>query len=746
MSEQLIATPCAFGENGGFLLERELGLGGMGGVYMGRDKMLDRPVAVKVMLKEYGDDPEFVEKFRKEAQAAAKLVHPNIAQIYSFGICDGMPYIAMELVSGGSLYSIMQSTPGKADITRVMKIGQQVALALQCASDQGFVHGDVKPENVLLDANGNAKLVDFGLAAMQTNTDEIWGTPYYISPEKVRKEPVDFRADMYSLGGTLYHALTGVAPFEGDDPIAVVKKRFDGAPRKPSEIRSEITPAIDKLIMKMLSLDKNDRYPSFEALLEAFKNVLSTGLTKKLGDLNGGKRIILKTTRKIEDLEPVAPEDAETAKPDAEDEEGGNLGLKVALFIVGGILVVGGIIGGLLWFKSASAKAEREAVRMQIQSGIDKAGEAIADTVRKTAEFNDEFAKTAGDALAEVDKIDAALKEYLSGDELTAAMAELNKRAAAAKASISQVEATSKMIAEKAAESETLKGDVTQEGMQKLVDLSNSLVESYDQMRGAEAVVEVRKSIAFIRDSGKRMLENAKKTKMVEKMKAEREAKAMAALAAEKEKKEKAEQEKQAKIDEEIKSIDEKFDTLVKQGAIRQLDWDGAIRQLNNLSSEFTTAEGEIAAKLQVRKVKNLQKMQKVLVDNIVGYTFKKGPMKGAKVLKADYENLVITKDGGKNKQNLSWTKLLKDENYASLREVIGYYIFNGRKNAKLSKMEWADAMTGAALTMMLEESDANGAKRLLAEVIAQFPDYAKTIGEIFPDVALENNDAAGDE
>ena len=113
MSEQLISTPGVFGDNGNFLLERELGAGGMGGVYMGRDKMLDRPVAVKVMLKELGADAEFVEKFKKEAQSAAKLIHPNIAQIYSYGISDGMPYIAMELASGGSLYSLMNAAPGK---------------------------------------------------------------------------------------------------------------------------------------------------------------------------------------------------------------------------------------------------------------------------------------------------------------------------------------------------------------------------------------------------------------------------------------------------------------------------------------------------------------------------------------------------------------------------------------------------------------------------------------------------------
>ena len=246
--EQLIQTPGVFGETGNFLLERELGRGGMGGVYMGRDKMLDRPVAVKVMLKEYGADAEFVEKFKREAQAAAKLIHPNIAQIYSYGIADGMPYIAMELVAGGSLDKLMQNSGASIDIPRVMKICEQVAQALRCAADQGLVHGDVKPENVLLDANGNAKLVDFGLAAMQKDTEDIWGTPYYIAPEKVKKEPVDYRADMYSLGGTIYHALTGVAPFEGDDASAVVRKRFEGAPVPPSKLRPDISPQIDALV------------------------------------------------------------------------------------------------------------------------------------------------------------------------------------------------------------------------------------------------------------------------------------------------------------------------------------------------------------------------------------------------------------------------------------------------------------------------------------------------------------------
>ena len=189
-----------------------------------------------------------------------------------------MPYIAMELVAGGSLSTIMENTGANSDVARVMKLCEQVAQALRCASDQGLVHGDVKPENILLDSNGNAKLVDFGLAAMQKNTDEIWGTPYYIAPEKVLKERADYRADMYSLGATMYHALCGTAPFEGEDAAAVVRKRLDTVPRKPSEVRPGLSPQIDAFVMRMLARNPQDRFPTFEALLAEFKKVLTTGL------------------------------------------------------------------------------------------------------------------------------------------------------------------------------------------------------------------------------------------------------------------------------------------------------------------------------------------------------------------------------------------------------------------------------------------------------------------------------------
>ncbi len=406
--EQLIQTPGVFGETGNFLLERELGRGGMGGVYMGRDKMLDRPVAVKVMLKEYGADAEFVEKFKREAQAAARLIHPNIAQIYSYGIADGMPYIAMELVAGGSLDQLMKNSGASIDIPRVMKICEQVAQALRCAADQGLVHGDVKPENVLLDANGNAKLVDFGLAAMQKDTNEIWGTPYYIAPEKVKKEPVDYRADMYSLGGTIYHALTGVAPFEGDDAAAVVRKRFEGAPVPPSTIRPAITPQIDALVLKMLALNPADRFPSFEALLQEFGRVMATGLTASAAGSQaatatstGGRKIMMKGRKRFKVKTSVEGEEGRGEQqptrpaPPPEPEEGGVAGKVLA--VIGITIAAIGLVAGLLvWYVIADKNAREKAKQEQIASNISRARDAIAD-VRKNAE---QFAEHCDDLAA----------------------------------------------------------------------------------------------------------------------------------------------------------------------------------------------------------------------------------------------------------------------------------------------------------------------------------------------------------
>ena len=416
--EQMIPTPSDFGH---FVLERELGHGGMGGVYLARDKMLDRKVAIKVMLKSLGEDPAFVERFQREAQAAARLNHPNIAQIYSFGQENGMPYIAMELVGGGSLDKEMEANPGTMDPVRVMKVGQQVADALALAAEQGLVHGDVKPENVLFDADGNAKLVDFGLAAMQGDSSEIWGTPYYISPEKVRRQKIDYRADIYSLGGTLYHALTGVAPFEGENATEVVKARFNGPPRKPSEVRADLPPELDPIIMRMLEVEPSMRYPTYQSLLGDFKRFLSkmgTGKTSKMA----APRVKIKGTKIRMNLsaEPSASGAEEGAVAEMPLAEGGgaseekhlNIGVIVGMVAGGIVLLVLLVVGGLWWYvKSEQAREKREAYQHLVETR-DKAKGAVETTLKAIAKFGEDFHAL----VAKCDKeMDTAVRQLRAG-------------------------------------------------------------------------------------------------------------------------------------------------------------------------------------------------------------------------------------------------------------------------------------------------------------------------------------------
>ncbi len=274
---------------GGFLLLRLIGAGGMGGVYFARDEQLGRDVAIKVMLQSLGDDPQFIETFRREAQAVAKLNHSNIAQIYSFGQEKGQPYIVMELVSGERVDELMEQPGGLAPL-QTLSIGLEIAQGLSAADEAGLVHGDIKPENILLDRKGRAKLVDFGLAtvAHQNAGDGIWGTPYYIAPEKIKRQKLDARSDIYSLGATLYHMLTGHPPFEGETPVEVVKARLDQPPPDPREHLPDLPPIVSEVITRMLATERTERYPNYRSLIsdmrktiQAFDSIAATAPDKQ---------------------------------------------------------------------------------------------------------------------------------------------------------------------------------------------------------------------------------------------------------------------------------------------------------------------------------------------------------------------------------------------------------------------------------------------------------------------------------
>jgi len=262
---------------GSYHLLNPIGGGGMGTVYKAFDGTLQRFVAVKLMKKELASNQRFVADFTREARAAAALSHPNIAQILSFGQLDGQYYLVMELLEGGSLDHMIE-TRKRVPEKEVIEIGVQVASALRAAHQKGVIHRDIKPGNILFDAEGQAKVVDFGLAQFggeedkRQEEDGIWGTPYYIAPEKLNHEREDFRSDIYSLGGTLFHALAGRAPFEANTATEVVLKHLKEPALSLKTFAPDVSTETAQVIGQMLNKNPADRFDSYDELIAALKH------------------------------------------------------------------------------------------------------------------------------------------------------------------------------------------------------------------------------------------------------------------------------------------------------------------------------------------------------------------------------------------------------------------------------------------------------------------------------------------
>ncbi len=320
-------------------------------------------------------------------------------------------------------------------------------------------------------------------------------------------------------------------------------------------------------------------------------------------------------------------------------------------------------------------------------------------------------------------------------------MNELWNRAYSCQASAVRIIQQARQLAKKAAEADAIT-EPTRENMDKVAEISRVLVELLDQMKTSKDVENVKKGITFIKSKGEKTVEQTVKMMRIEKIEAERKAKAEAAAAAEKERKAKAEEEKKAKIEEESSAIKAKFEAIVAQGNLRQLDWKGAIRQLEADKAEFVTAEGQLQADVHIRKVNDMKKMHDVFIKSIKSHKFR-GKLKGMTVSDVNERDITLLKADGKTRSKLSWQKFYKDFP-GNLNELINTYVVNGRKNAKpaLNLRDWADAMTGAALTMQLVCSEVNGAveraTQLAQEAVKQFPEYAQTAQEIFPDIKFE--------
>ena len=264
--------------SGRYQINDRIGIGGMAEVYRAQDNVLGRLVAVKVMLPQYAADPDFTRRFRQEAAAAANLQSPYIVNVYDWGQDDGTYYIVMEFVRGSDLKTAIQQR-GAVNQRKAAEIGAQVCQALSVAHGQDIIHRDIKPQNIMVQPDGNVKVMDFGIAraknSMSDKTSSVLGTAHYISPEQAQGKELTAASDIYSLGVVLYEAVTGQLPFDGPDAVGVALKQVKDYPVPPCEINPDVDPALEDIIMTALEKDPAHRFATANDMRLALNDFLA---------------------------------------------------------------------------------------------------------------------------------------------------------------------------------------------------------------------------------------------------------------------------------------------------------------------------------------------------------------------------------------------------------------------------------------------------------------------------------------
>jgi eukaryotic-like serine/threonine-protein kinase len=297
-----------------YTVEARIGQGGMAEVFRGFDPSLDRTVAIKILGHPFDRDAGFVTRFRREAQAAARLNHPNIVGVYDAGSDGDTQFIVMEYIEGRTLASFLAGG-GSPTPTQAVELAEKVASALQAAHEHGIIHRDIKPANVMVTRSGAVKVMDFGIARLQTDatapqTSSVIGTPAYFSPEQAQGQPVDARSDIYSLGCVLYELLAHHQAFTGDTPVAIAYKQVNETPPPPSASNPDVPPRLDAVVMKCLAKNPANRYQTAGELMADLERVRqgidveATPLLPVVGDATATQVIARQPTEVMPPPEP----------------------------------------------------------------------------------------------------------------------------------------------------------------------------------------------------------------------------------------------------------------------------------------------------------------------------------------------------------------------------------------------------------------------------------------------------------
>lgn len=354
---------------GDYLLLRHLGRGGMGSVYGAWDAVLHRAVAIKVMLPPEGEAIPDWATLEAEARSAARLNHPHVAQVYTFGYHNRQPFLVMELVRGHQLDEFI--TPGQPlDARFVFGVALQICEGLAQAAERNLLHSDIKPENIMIGPSGGAKLVDFGLAGT-TGTGSaaggkvVWGSPHYVAPERLQRKPATLRSDMYSLGATLYHVLAAKTPFSGGDPKTVMMARLTVTPESLRALRPDLPPEAEALVARMMAVEPGLRHPTYASLIGDLKRLLdlmggeidvSAYAAERFGGAAGPAK-----ERRLPSRTPLRNTTSGRLRVSSRSTSGvsvlttgrvatrSGIGWKLALGLVAGILFLAAMIFGAMW-------------------------------------------------------------------------------------------------------------------------------------------------------------------------------------------------------------------------------------------------------------------------------------------------------------------------------------------------------------------------------------------------------------